>query len=274
MKTILLNISDIHIGSGTPENEGLVLNSFLSDVEEQIHKLQYDDIYVLIGGDLVFASSKEKYDDFEKNIIQKLMDILSIEKSHFIIVPGNHDLNRSYIKDIEEAFMPIFNARYEENKFNDLIRKEAQRSMFYGKFNDFKKFMVENMDTPDYSITCNYYELNKTWSVHTLNTALLSCGGYNGIDDNGHMGVDTRKLQENLAKDTHPRKILLMHHPEYFCMDWVKHELRKLYHSSFDLVLSGHTHDQDLFCNQNKKFLRNLHKIRKISLLYIKYSIC
>lgn len=59
MKTILLNISDIHIGSGTPENEGLVLNSFLSDVEEQIHKLQYDDIYVLIGGDLVFASSKK-----------------------------------------------------------------------------------------------------------------------------------------------------------------------------------------------------------------------
>ena len=142
MKTILLNISDIHIGSGTPENEGLVLNSFLSDVEEQIHKLQYDDIYVLIGGDLVFASSKEKYDDFEKNIIQKLMDVLSIEKSHFIIVPGNHDLNRSYIKDIEEAFMPIFNARYEQNKFNDLIRQEAQISMFYGKINDFKKFMV------------------------------------------------------------------------------------------------------------------------------------
>ena len=69
MKTILLNISDIHIGSDTPENEGLVLNSFLKDVEEQFRKLRYDEIYVLIGGDLVFASSKEKYDDFEKNII-------------------------------------------------------------------------------------------------------------------------------------------------------------------------------------------------------------
>ena len=56
MKTILLNISDIHLGSDTPENEGLVLNSFLKDVEEQIRKLWYDEIYVLIGGDLVSAS--------------------------------------------------------------------------------------------------------------------------------------------------------------------------------------------------------------------------
>ena len=254
MKTILLNISDIHIGSDTPENEGLVLNSFLKDVEEQIRKLRYDKIYVLIGGDLVFASSKAKYDDFEKNIIQKLIKILSIDKTHFIIIPGNHDLNRSFIKDIEESFMPIFNSRYDEKKFNDLMRKEAQKTMFYGKFHDFQNFMDENMNVSDYSMSCNYYELNKTWSIHTLNTAILSCGGYNDIDDNGHMGVDTRALQENLSKDTHPRKILLMHHPEYFCMDWVKHELRKLYHSSFDLVLSGHTHDQDLFCNKNKRF--------------------
>ena len=72
MKTILLNISDIHIGSETPENEGLVINSFLKDVEEQIRKLRYDKIYVLIGGDLVFASSKAKYDDFEKKYHTKI----------------------------------------------------------------------------------------------------------------------------------------------------------------------------------------------------------
>ena len=254
MKTILLNISDLHTGSETPENEGLVISSFLADVKEQIEKMHYDEIYVLIGGDLVFAASKDKYDEFEKNIIQKLMKILAIDKKHFIIVPGNHDLNRSFIKDVEESFIPIFNAKYEERQFNDLIRKTAQHSLIYKKFHDFQRFMCENMKIVDYSLSCNCYELNKTWSIHTLNTAILSCGGYNGVDDNGFMGVDTRTLQDNLAKDNHPRKILLMHHPEYFCMDWVKHELRKLYHSSFDLVLSGHTHDQDLFCNQNKKY--------------------
>lgn len=76
MKTVLLNISDIHIGSDTPENEGLVLNSFLKDVEEQVSKFRYDDIYVLIGGDLVFASSKAKYDDFEKKSYKNEQDFV------------------------------------------------------------------------------------------------------------------------------------------------------------------------------------------------------
>ena len=47
-----------------------------------------------------------------------------------------------------------------------------------------------------------------------------------------------------------------MHHPEYFCMDWVKHELRKLYGSDYDMVLSGHTHDQYIYCDIKEGFIR------------------
>ena len=59
MRLLLLNISDIHVGTiDKQENEGLVLSKFIVDVEEQIRKLHYDDIYVIISGDLVFAASK------------------------------------------------------------------------------------------------------------------------------------------------------------------------------------------------------------------------
>ncbi len=254
MKTILLNISDLHLGSETPENEGVVISAFIKDVEEQIQKLTYDDIYVLIGGDLVYTASDKNYQKFNELIVRKLMDVLSIRRDHFIIVPGNHDLKQSYIGEVEESFLSIFNKKYEERQFNDLIRKDAQKQTIFGKFNAFQKFMTEIMEHNNYSLSCNFYSLNDIWSIHTLNTAIFSCGDYNKVDDLGHMGVDTRTLQMNLAMDNHPRKILLMHHPENFCMDWVKHELRKLYHSTFDLVLSGHTHDQELFCQQNKKF--------------------
>ena len=62
MKTIILNISDIHYGSEASENEGLVLSAFIKDVEEQTAKMVYDDIFVVIGGDLVFAASDKSYD--------------------------------------------------------------------------------------------------------------------------------------------------------------------------------------------------------------------
>lgn len=250
MKTVILNISDIHYGSEASENEGLVLSAFIKDVEEQTAKMVYDDIFVVIGGDLVFAASDKSYDGFDKDIVIKLMDVLNIDRSHFIIVPGNHDLKNSFIGDVEESFMPIFNSRFEEGKFNDLLRKNAQHEMLFGKFASFETYLKQKMLVDNFSMQCGYYSLNEFWSVHTLNTAILSCGGYKGIDDMGKMGVDTRTLHENLKKDKHPRKILVMHHPEEFCMDWVKTELRKLYHSDFDLILSGHTHDQDLYCQQ------------------------
>lgn len=252
MKTVILNISDIHYGSNTPENEGLVLSSFIKDVEEQTSKMNYEEIFVVIGGDLVFAASENSYDGFDEQIVQKLIDVLHIDRSHFIIVPGNHDLKQSFIGEVEDAFMPIFNAKLDERKFNDLLRKNVQHELLFGKFQQFEVYAKRKMLIEDYSMQCGCYSLNESWSIHTLNTAILSCGGYKGTDDIGKMGVDTRALHEHLSQDKHPHKILLMHHPEEFCMDWVKTELRKLYHTSFDLILSGHTHDQNLYCQHIK----------------------
>lgn len=254
MRLLLLNISDIHVGTiDKQENEGLVLSKFIVDVEEQIRKLHYDDIYVIISGDLVFAASKDSYQKFDKSIVQELIRVLGIDRSHFIIAPGNHDLKQSFIGDVEEAYLPIFREKTEVGKFNDLIRKPALASTLFGKFDDFKSYMTATMGVNDYSMTHNRFDLNDTWSIHYINSAILSCGGYKGIDDDGHLGVDTRGLYELLKEDQHPKKILMMHHPDYFCMDWVKHELKKLYGSEYALILSGHTHDQDSYYKDEEK---------------------
>ena len=228
-KILLLNISDIHVGSeDKPENEGLVLRKFITDVEEQILKFTYDDCYVLISGDLVFAASDNNYTKFDKLIIQELMRVLSIDRSRFIIAPGNHDVTQNALKGVEESFLPIFNNKYDENRFNDLIRKPAQRDILFGKFNAFLNYVTNSFVQKGYSLEANLFPINDIWSIHVLNSAILSCGAYKDIDDQGHLGVDTRSLHDFLAKDKHPKKILLMHHPEYFCMDWVKQELHKL----------------------------------------------
>ena len=257
MKTLLLNISDIHVLSqDEPENEGLVLGKFIVDVEEQKKKFEYDDVYVLISGDLVFAASDESYSEFDKEIVQELMRIFKIDRTHFIIAPGNHDVVQNSVKNVEDSFLPIFNSKYNEGKFNDLLRKDAQKGIVFGKFDPFLKYMKNSMGVENYSLQANKYAINDTWSIHILNSAILSCGAYKDIDDQGHLGVDTRSLHTLLAGDNHPKKILLMHHPEYFCMDWVKHELRKLYGSEYSMVLSGHTHDQYIYCDDKEGYIR------------------
>ena len=126
MKTRLLNISDIHVGSvENPENEGLVLRMFINDVEEQINRFSYDDVYVLIGGDLVFAASDESYQQFDKLIVEELCRVLNVERTHFIITPGNHDVSQSSVRDVEDSYLSIVKAKYDEQMFNDLLRKTA-----------------------------------------------------------------------------------------------------------------------------------------------------
>lgn len=257
MKTLLLNISDIHVGSvENPENEGLVLRMFINDVEEQINRFTYDDVYVLIGGDLVFAASDESYQKFDKLIVEELCRVLNVERTHFIITPGNHDVSQSSVRDVEDSYLSIVKAKYDEQMFNDLLRKTAQKGIIFGKFEAFEKYVKSVTSNDNYSLTANMFCLNDIWSVHSLNTAILSCGAYKGFNDQGHLGVDTRSLYIFLAEDKHPRKILLMHHPEYFCMDWVKHELGKLYKNDYALVLSGHTHDHNIYFSNKDGYIR------------------
>lgn len=98
MKILLLNISDIHVLSqDKPENEGLVLGKFIEDVEEQKKKFEYDDVYVLISGDLVFAASDESYSKFDEVIVQELIRIFNIDRSHFIIAPWNHGIRGRFL---------------------------------------------------------------------------------------------------------------------------------------------------------------------------------
>lgn len=248
MRVLLLNISDIHVQSqDKPENEGLVLSQFIVDVEKQIKKFIYDDVFVMISGDLVYSASDENYAKFDEIIVKKLMRVLNIDRTHFIITPGNHDVTQITIKDVEDSFLPIFNSQYDETKFNDLVRKEAQKEILFKKFDAFHRYMLNTMGVNNYSLQANLYSINDVWSVHSINSAILSCGSYKNYNDQGHLGVDTRCLQSFIAEDKHPKKILLMHHPEYFCMDWVKHELRKLYGSKYAIVLSGHVHDQYIY---------------------------
>jgi len=73
MKTILLYFSDIHLTGRKPENEGVVIKAFCEDVKQQLANLQYNDVYVLIGGDLVQAADDmNSYHTFYAKILKKL----------------------------------------------------------------------------------------------------------------------------------------------------------------------------------------------------------
>lgn len=255
MKATIFFISDIHLSEEKAENQGVVLDAFLEDFRKQKVQMSPAETYVLIGGDLVMDADKEGiYQAFYERLIKPIM-ATGIKAKNIICVPGNHDAQRSWIKENKAVYAPVISQSFSEDSFNSFIGSNSGNLMVE-KFYNFSLFMESSMDRPNYNLIGNPVELNDDWSVYCLNSALTSFAGIKDESfpmlqkDDNRLQIDTRRLYE-WVNNNKKRKILLMHHPFGFYSDWATAELKKIVKTNFDLVLSGHTHEQDLLCNNN-----------------------
>lgn len=256
MNTIILYISDIHFTGKRAENEGVVINAFIRDAKKQLEEIPHKDTFVFVGGDLVQkADDKESYDNFWNDVIVPLM-ALGIKKEHIICVPGNHDIQRTSIEENKIVYSSIVSQDFTECKFNDLLESEAQANLLTKKFGNYENFLKEKLECPHYNSIGYQIELNDEWSVFCLNSSLTSFAGIDDSDypllkdDKGRLNIATRVLYQWVNVNS-KKKILVLHHPFEFLTEWAASELRKIVKLHFDLVLTGHTHEQNILCNNN-----------------------
>ena len=255
-KSLIVYFSDIHLTGERPENEGKVISAFCDDVKKQLQTIPHDETFVLIGGDLVQAADNtDSYNTFWEKILCKLISY-GVSKRNIICVPGNHDAQREWVVENIDLYAPFISRQYNESKFNDLVNGN-QSSMFADKFKNYSDFVTGKLEIPKFDVIGFPVEINADWSVYCMNTALST---FTGLDNNEYpqlkddmrrLNVDTRRLYEWLEVNS-KKKILLMHHPMEFLVEPVDEELSKLVKLNFDLVLTGHTHRQDILCNNNR----------------------
>lgn len=257
MKNLIIFISDIHLTDGKSENEGLVLNAFIKDVQKQLDTIPHDEVFVLIGGDLVQAADNpDSYNCFKTIIISKLVS-LGISLSKILCVPGNHDVQRGWINRHMTTYAPVISKGFIEQKFNDLVDDEEQNGILVDKFSHYTDFVKSNLDIPAYNPFGYSVEIGEDWSLYCLNSCLTSFAGVDNKDypllkdDKGNLNAYTRGLYD-WTEHNQKKKILIMHHPFEFFTEDTATELKKIVKTRIDLVLTGHTHDQDILCNNYK----------------------
>ena len=91
----IIQISDIHFNTNNLGDNLLVLNAFFEDLN--IYVWNKDTTYCVISGDLVSTGSRKEYDAFYEYFIKKILNYTRLE--NIIVVPGNHDLNRSVVEE-------------------------------------------------------------------------------------------------------------------------------------------------------------------------------
>ncbi len=253
-KINILHLSDLHFGEIPSKNtkiedvnkRAIILNSLL----EKIKTLDIDwkpDI-IVISGDI---GSTGKIEDYKKasEWIKKLLNILNLKSNKLVISAGNHDKN---IQDEEFGLEP------KSCEEADEIIKLDKFKPYFNAFRSFKEdndiLPLQHKDKSDYLV--GYKDIMGLRFV-VLNSAWFSKGNSND-EKKMFIGLPTINSfieKEILRSPDMNSKIVIsvLHHPP----EWLHQCEQDKYgdrHPSYvrlakncDIILSGHTHGEELF---------------------------
>jgi len=143
-KFCILHLSDLHFGKHH-EDICELNNSTKLDLAELIKETLGDlkPHAVVISGDISTANDRKSFDD-ALSFLKKLKTKLELEASQFIIVPGNHDIDRNEGNYRLNNFLPFIKKFY--NFSDDLTEKKFNNTGF-SIFNKFKDIVFLGFDS-------------------------------------------------------------------------------------------------------------------------------
>ena len=229
-----LHLSDIHFQPDTGSfNDDLVRESLPEFIEENQMKGQV----LVISGDFRFAPKKNETNANQAiDYIRKIAVCVGVDDHHVVLVPGNHDLERSKSRDNQ-----ILGTRKDYDVNVGTIDKGVQSLLthdfdFYNSVKEpFKNSLNLKGDNPHGIIDmgCCYLLL--------LNTSLLA-----GMDDEAHQLIlGSRYVNSLLSVSAEKKPIIAVgHHGLSLLENSEQKEITRLLDSKgVRLYLCGHEHD-------------------------------
>lgn len=258
MNKVILHISDLHISNKSIENSkswlstqdyensGNFIEVFYQFILTKFPK-ESSEIILLITGDITDVGDTNEFETAKK-LIQLLKDRLSIDSGNCLLIPGDHDINKS---DNELAYSE---GRAIEIKDSLTTTKKPYEYKIekLKKFSDFYRTFYNEEFNPNKIIF-------KTLMLENEKIILLGINSTHKIDFNGGKGyIDCDLLHEELEELTNDTKeyslIACFHHNlvanyemnEGNIGQWEENNqkriLRKLDEFNIKLVLTGNEH--------------------------------
>ena len=234
----ILHISDFHF-----RNEHKFQNKQENIVKALNKEIMNEKIdLVIFSGDLVFSGTKKDvFNNAKELLIDNILKSLNLSYEHLFICPGNHDLDRTQVSN---SVIRYLDKDVNNNKeLNDFITKKDYEisckpiSNYYNFLNDI--YGPDNNHIEDlYSAHERVINKNKI-GILSINTAWRAVGK----SDRGNLLFPIDKIQEGLSKiKDSDIKILIYHHPLSYFRDFNEHEVKDIFHNSFDIIFRGHLH--------------------------------
>lgn len=225
---LMLHISDIHFKS--PEcldpflDPDLAVRAFMMrDLAQQVRVLGNVGA-ILVGGDIAYKAAPDEY-QAALNWLQELAAITGCPKERIFVVPGNHDVDRAFIRQnaptqAAQNFIASASPDSRERRLRQQLAHESSgQSLFvpHAAYNDFAaRFACQIWPAKPYWHQDLALEGGVTLRIYGLTSTLLS--GQNGEDD-AQGGLYLSPIQTVLIPATNTVNLVLVHHPTEWLVD-------------------------------------------------------
>jgi len=257
MKNIVwLQLGDWHHGARDKFERNLILDKLKKDI------LQRRDIdpslesidFMVFCGDLANKATSAEYSECAKTFLTEIVKAADLpkndgKKKNLFIVPGNHDINRTYV----ERFSPsgLKAPLTTPSEINEWLLQDKARQFVLDPFEDFVK-CVSRFTGRKYLGYADSYIIDIKGikvGIACLNSAWM-CGKFKNLDGNvddyGCVILGEHQVETAISNlEGADIKLAVLHHP----FEWlspVDHDLaERAICKGFDFVLTGHTHQSE-----------------------------
>ncbi|WP_297423929.1 metallophosphoesterase [Clostridium sp.] len=247
-KKAILHLSDLHIAgfNGNDFHKSRAANeryiSLFTDTLNEIINNNLEIKYVIITGDLTNKSSPLEYKNV-KEFLEKLLKEINCTWENVIIIPGNHDINRTDC-EVELQKREVDNPKIDPSTFHDI------------KFEKYKKFYDEIYGG---DFECTKAICNEVYDEE-LNILFIGINSLYKESNKDHLGyINDQALEDELGEITvkynkdNLVKIALFHHPPDFGIGQSTSALRNwpilkeiCKKNNIYIFLFGHVHKSDI----------------------------
>jgi predicted phosphodiesterase len=229
---LVVHISDLHARCEKRDQMAIRTKALLADLESISAQIDL----VVFSGDAAYAGKPEEFQLARDELFDKIVSRLHINRRRIITVPGNHDVDRTTINEVEEAGLrSLINGTDDAERFIEAAPEKVDRlENYYAFLKEFK-----NEDKTTFSAS--------TFLIKGVNVgiaALNSAWRCADDQDKERLFLTERVVNKAASElENADLRIAVLHHP----FDW--------YHSSersvvledlkrrFNIILTGHLHD-------------------------------
>ncbi|EPY2308472.1 metallophosphoesterase family protein [Clostridium sporogenes] len=227
-----IHLSDIHYGY---ENYDTI--SMRKKLYEYLDEIttngKYD--FLVITGDITY-----RYGKMDENLINELASICKISKDNIYMVPGNHDIKRTKVREAviesikKEDIRNIYVPNLDRDTYTELVKGQKR----------FWKYYKDNLNSEkyDYKKLHNIIEREK-YNVVCMNTCFFS--GQDSEEGNLILGLRNHiEILNKLNKDDSKVNIAIGHHGIDCFHETERNSIvYNFIDNGIDIYMCGHVHD-------------------------------